>query len=74
MSESTNTRAWLVHGSDGTDEIAITGPTYVAELKEGEVTEYEITPADAPSGTGGDSLVKGQNLTKRQGSRHARRR
>ncbi|MBD9525834.1 MULTISPECIES: anthranilate phosphoribosyltransferase [Paracoccus] len=39
--------AWLVHGSDGTDEISIAGVTWVAQLKEGEITEFEITPADA---------------------------
>jgi anthranilate phosphoribosyltransferase len=27
--------AWLVHGGDGTDEISISGPTQVAELKDG---------------------------------------
>jgi len=37
-------RALVVHGSDGLDEITITGPTYVAELKSGRVQEYEISP------------------------------
>lgn len=34
----------IVHGSDGMDEITLSGPTYVAELKNGEISEYEITP------------------------------
>lgn len=37
----------VVHGSDGMDEITTTGTTYVAELKDGDITEYEISPADA---------------------------
>lgn len=40
-------KAWLVHGSDGTDEVAITGPTAVAALENGEVTGKEIHPEDA---------------------------
>ncbi|MCY1125229.1 anthranilate phosphoribosyltransferase [Frigidibacter sp. RF13] len=40
-------RAWLVHGSDGTDEMSIAGPTSVAALDGGTVDEFEVTPADA---------------------------
>ncbi|QJE72790.1 anthranilate phosphoribosyltransferase [Aerophototrophica crusticola] len=39
--------AWVVHGSDGLDEITTTGPSYVAELKNGTVRSFEITPEDA---------------------------
>ncbi len=39
--------AWLVHGSDGSDEIAISGPTLVAKLEAGRVSEHEIHPDDA---------------------------
>ncbi|GIT92152.1 anthranilate phosphoribosyltransferase [Jannaschia pagri] len=40
-------KAWLVHGHDGTDEISIAGPTSLAMLDGGKVTEGEITPSDA---------------------------
>ncbi len=39
--------AWLVHGSDGTDELTITGKSWVSELKDGEVTDREVHPEDA---------------------------
>lgn len=39
-------RAFVVHGSDGLDEITITGPTYVAELQDGAVREYTLRPED----------------------------
>jgi len=40
-------KAWLVHGSDGTDEVAITGTTAVAALENGTITSREIHPEDA---------------------------
>ncbi len=39
--------AWLVHGSDGTDELTITGQSWVAELKDGTVSDREVHPEDA---------------------------
>ena len=36
----------VVNGSDGLDEITISGPTYVAELKEGQVNEFTVTPEE----------------------------
>ncbi|MEP2784088.1 MAG: anthranilate phosphoribosyltransferase [Pseudoruegeria sp.] len=39
--------AWLVHGSDGTDELSIAGPSWVAAIDNGAVTEFEISPEDA---------------------------
>ncbi|MDX1267013.1 MAG: anthranilate phosphoribosyltransferase [Oceanisphaera sp.] len=37
------TRGMVIHGS-GLDEVAIHGPTRVAEINNGDITEYEITP------------------------------
>lgn len=38
--------AWVVHGSDGLDEITTSGPTAVAALENGKVRTFEISPAD----------------------------
>lgn len=40
-------RAWVVHGSDGLDELTTTGPTRVAEFHQGKVRLFEVTPEDA---------------------------
>ncbi len=37
-------RAWVMHGSDGLDELTTTGPSLVAEYAEGRVRTFEVTP------------------------------
>lgn len=39
------TRALVVHGHDGMDELTLTGPSTVWELRDGAVREYEVDPA-----------------------------
>jgi anthranilate phosphoribosyltransferase len=40
-------RAWVVHGSDGLDELTLTGPTFVAAFENDKIRSFEITPEDA---------------------------
>jgi anthranilate phosphoribosyltransferase len=61
---------WVVHGSDGLDEITTSGPTYVAALENGAVKSFEVTPEDVglkrvkPEALrGGDANHNAQALT-----------
>ena len=40
-------KAWLVHGSDGTDELTITGVSWVSALENGAVRDFELHPEEA---------------------------
>jgi len=40
-------KAWLVHGSDGTDELTITGTSWVSAVEGGTVGDFEVHPEDA---------------------------
>ncbi len=62
-------RAWVVHG-DGLDELTTTGTSLVAELKDGKVSTFEVTPEDAglPRATldeikGADPASNAQRMT-----------
>ena len=50
--------AWVMHGSAGSDALPTTGVSYVAELKDGAVREFEIEPEDA-----GIPRAKAEDLT-----------
>jgi anthranilate phosphoribosyltransferase len=63
-------RALVVHGRDGLDELTLTGPSQVAELKEGQVSTYEVHPgqfglktAPAEALKGGDARHNAQLLS-----------
>ena len=47
LRELGSSSVWIVHGGDGTDELSIAAPSRVAQLKDGAVTEFEISPEDA---------------------------
>ncbi len=52
--------AWVVHGSDGLDEITVTGDTYVAKLDNGIITECALSPEDfGLSKSGASELIGG---------------
>jgi anthranilate phosphoribosyltransferase len=62
-------RALVVHGSDGLDEITISGPTYVSEVRNGSVSSYQIEPQEfgitcAPleALTGGDAVANAEAI------------
>jgi len=62
-------RAFVVHGSDGLDEITLTGTTRVSELRNGQVSTRDISPADfglqaadASALKGGDAAANAQIL------------
>ncbi|WKA31723.1 anthranilate phosphoribosyltransferase [Bradyrhizobium roseum] len=50
---------WVVHGSDGLDEITLTGPSFVASLHNGEITTFEVKPEDAGLTRCGADALKG---------------
>lgn len=52
-------RAMVVCGSDGMDEITVTGKTYVNEIKDGKILEYEIDPHDYGIEYAGPEAVMG---------------
>jgi anthranilate phosphoribosyltransferase len=50
---------WVVHGSDGLDEITTSGPTYVAALEKGKIRTFEIKPEDIGVKTAKPETLRG---------------
>ncbi len=51
--------AWVVHGSDGLDEITLTGPTFVTALENGNIRSFDVTPEEAGLARVEGSALKG---------------
>ena len=52
---------WVVHGSDGLDEITLTGPTFVAALDGGAIRSFEVSPEDVGLKRVAGEALKGGN-------------
>jgi anthranilate phosphoribosyltransferase len=52
-------RVWVMHGADGMDELTTTGVTHVAELANGQVRTFDVTPEDAGLAVASPDDLKG---------------
>ena len=52
-------KVWLVHGSDGLDEMTTTGATWVSALEDGKVRNFEVTPEEAGLARANPADLKG---------------
>jgi anthranilate phosphoribosyltransferase len=54
---------WVVHGSDGLDEITLTGPTFVAALEGGAIRTFEVSPEEVGLKRVAGEALKGGDAT-----------
>jgi anthranilate phosphoribosyltransferase len=66
-----SSHAWVVHGEDGMDELTITGTTHVAELKDGDIFAFAVTPEDAGLARCHISALKGGDAATNAAAIHA---
>jgi anthranilate phosphoribosyltransferase len=55
-------RVMIVHGLEGLDELSISGPTTVGELKDGQVREYMVAPADVGLKTHNNAAIRVEGI------------
>jgi len=54
-----SSRVWVVHGDDGMDELTTTASSQVAELRDGNVSTFSVTPEDAGLTRAAAAALKG---------------
>jgi anthranilate phosphoribosyltransferase len=62
-----STRAWVVHGADGIDEISTTGYTKVSECRDGTVNTFHVHPSDVGLPKANPSALKGGSAVENAG-------
>src|SRR6185312_15698592 len=63
--------AWVVHGDDGMDELTTTCATHVAELKNGDIFAFDLTPEDAGLPRSDAAALKGGDAATNAAAIHA---
>ena len=54
-------KAWIISGSDGMDEITTTGISYISELNEGRIKNFEFNPQDYGINLSSNEDLRGGN-------------
>lgn len=62
-----SSRAWVVHGADGIDEISTTGYTKISECRNGSVNTFYLHPADVGLAKASSTALKGGNAQENAG-------
>jgi anthranilate phosphoribosyltransferase len=62
---------WVVHGSDGLDEITLTGPTAVCALEQGRIRSFEVTPDEAGLPRADGDALRGGDATANAAALHS---
>ena len=57
--QNASVSAWVVHGADGLDELSTTGVNQITALKDGAITQFELSPADFGLATASLADIKG---------------